>query len=108
MNALSGSAVLRGSFDDEGEEESSGRSEVKARRVSAATIPPMECPIRIVWTEGSTVGEGVALETSMSITFSCSLAGIFSINSNMYKEHIHQSLNLPTHSAKSPRVSNLG
>lgn len=49
------------------------RSEVRARMVSAATMPPMECPIRMVWTEGSTVGEGVWRETSISITFSRSL-----------------------------------
>lgn len=49
-----------------------------ARRVSAATIPPMEWPIRIVWTEGSIVGEGVEEETSMSITFSRSLVVVFS------------------------------
>lgn len=54
------------------------RSDVMARRVSAATIPPMEWPIRIVWTEGSIVGEGVEEETSMSITFSRSLVVVFS------------------------------
>lgn len=43
------------------------RSFARARMVSAATMPPMECPIRIVWTEGSTVGEGVCLDTSISI-----------------------------------------
>lgn len=35
------------------------RSEVIASIVSAATIPPMECPMRIVCTEGSMVGDGV-------------------------------------------------
>ncbi len=71
MNVLSW--ALMSSEEVEGEEESIGLSEVRAMIVSAATIPPMECPIRIVRTEGSTVGEGVALETSMSITFSWSL-----------------------------------
>lgn len=65
--------ALISSEDVDGEEESIGRSDVRARIVSAATMPPMEWPIRIVRTEGSTVGEGVALETSMSITFSWSL-----------------------------------
>ena len=45
-----------------------GESEVTASRVSAATIPPMEWPIRIVWTEGSMVGEGVEASTSRSMT----------------------------------------
>ena len=45
-----------------------GESDVIARRVSAATMPPMECPIKIVWTAGSTVGEGVEASTSRSIT----------------------------------------
>lgn len=64
--------VLRaGSF--ESVEESIGLSEVRARIVSAATMPPIECPIKTVRTEGSTVGEGVLFVTSMSITFSWSL-----------------------------------
>ena len=42
-------------------------------RVSAATIPPIECPIRIVCTDGSTVGDGVACATSISITLFSSL-----------------------------------
>ena len=50
-----------------------GASEVIERRVSAATIPPIECPINIVWTLGSIVGEGVEAETSMSMTTFCSL-----------------------------------
>ena len=45
-----------------------GGSEVMDRRVSAATMPPMECPMRIVCTEGSTVGDGVPAETSRSMT----------------------------------------
>ena len=53
-----------------GEELSTARSEVMDRRVSAATIPPIEWPIKMVWTEGSIVGEGVLLETSRSITCS--------------------------------------
>ena len=47
-----------------------GDSEAMASKVSAATIPPMEWPMRIVWTEGSTVGEGVEAPTSRSITLS--------------------------------------
>lgn len=43
-------------------------------RSSAATMPPIEWPMRIVRTEGSIVGEGVRASTSMSMTFSCSLA----------------------------------
>ena len=35
-----------------------GKSALMERSVSAATMPPMLCPISIVWTEGSTVGEG--------------------------------------------------
>ena len=45
-----------------------GGSETMDRRVSAATMPPIECPIRMTRTEGSMVGEGVEAETSRSIT----------------------------------------
>ena len=45
-----------------------GESEVMVRRVSAATMPPIECPIKIVWTAGSIVGEGVEAATSRSMT----------------------------------------
>ena len=45
-----------------------GGSEMIERRVSAATMPPMECPTRITRTEGSTVGEEVEAETSRSMT----------------------------------------
>ena len=45
-----------------------GASEQMARRVSAATMPPIEWPSNIVWTEGSTVGEGVDAATSRSMT----------------------------------------
>ena len=55
-----------------------GESEVIARRDSAATIPPMECPIRIVSTEGSMVGEGVEAATSRSMTLFWSLLLWFS------------------------------
>lgn len=44
-----------------------GGSEIIERRVSAATIPPMECPTRITRTDGSIVGEGVPAATSRSI-----------------------------------------
>lgn len=68
------------------------RSDVMARRVSAATIPPIECPIRIVWTEGSIVGEGVEEETSMSITFSRSLFKVISCvlvdNSDAFQKYV--------------------
>ena len=50
-----------------------GCSFARRRRVSAATIPPIECPIRIVCTDGSTVGDGVACATSISITLFSSL-----------------------------------
>ena len=49
-------------------EDETGESDVMVRRVSAATIPPIECPIKIVCTEGSIVGEGVDAATSRSIT----------------------------------------
>jgi hypothetical protein len=55
-------------------DEGNGSSDVIARSVSAATMPPMEWPIRMVWTEGSMVGEGVLEATSISITTFCSLA----------------------------------
>ena len=45
-----------------------GVSEVIEMRVSAATMPPMEWPMRMTRTEGSMVGEGVPSLTSMSIT----------------------------------------
>jgi hypothetical protein len=52
------------------EEEDGGRgwSLASRRSVSAATMPPIEWPIRTVWTDGSTVGEGVECSTSMSMT----------------------------------------
>lgn len=45
-----------------------GASEVMDKRASAATIPPIEWPTRMVRTEGSTVGEGVEADTSRSMT----------------------------------------
>lgn len=59
--------------------------------VSAATMPPIEWPTRIVWTEGSTVGEGVEFATSRSMTL-----------------FVNHSLNRETHSVRSPRVSYFG
>lgn len=50
-----------------------GESEQIARRASAATIPPIECPTKTVWTEGSIVGDGVEAATSRSMTLFCSL-----------------------------------
>ena len=35
-----------------------GVSEARRRKVSAAIMPPIEWPTRMVCTEGSTVGEG--------------------------------------------------
>lgn len=43
------------------------------RTVSAATMPPIEWPTRIVRTEGSMVGEGVELATSRSMILFWSL-----------------------------------
>lgn len=50
-----------------------GSSEMMWRRVSAATMPPMLWPTRMVRTLGSTVGEGVPAETSRSMMTFCSL-----------------------------------
>jgi hypothetical protein len=60
-------------LDMEGVVGGKGCSFARRRRVSAATIPPIECPIRIVCTDGSTVGDGVACATSISITLFSSL-----------------------------------
>ena len=54
-----------------------GESEAMESRVSAATIPPIECPIRMVRTEGSIVGDGVDVATSRSmIRFSSLVEGV--------------------------------
>jgi hypothetical protein len=45
-----------------------GCSFARSRYVSAATMPPMECPTNITCTDGSIVGAGVEWATSMSIT----------------------------------------
>jgi hypothetical protein len=50
-----------------------GDSEAIAMYVSAATMPPMECPMRITRTDGSTVGEEEPFSTSRSMTLFCSL-----------------------------------
>jgi hypothetical protein len=68
-----------------------GWSPMMESSVSAATMPPMEWPTRMVWTEGSTVGEGVELATSRSMTL-----------------FVSHSLKRETHSVRSPRVSYLG
>jgi hypothetical protein len=90
------------------------------RRVSAATIPPIECPIRIVWTGGSTVGDGVACATTISIILFSSLdrSHLVSRPIRCYssasaevgreKKYTDHSLNLRTQSLSSPRVSNFG
>lgn len=60
----------RGSVESKlvSEEDGTGESDVMVRMVSAATMPPIECPIKIVWTDGSIVGEGVETATSRSMT----------------------------------------
>lgn len=64
----------RGDVELSGEDEGGiGGSEVMDRSVSAATMPPMECPTKMTRTEGSIVGEGVEVETSRSITLFWSL-----------------------------------
>ena len=50
-----------------------GCSEAIRMAVSAATMPPMEWPIRITRTEESMVGDGVSAATSISITLLRSL-----------------------------------
>ena len=50
-----------------------GCSVESSRNVSAATMPPMEWPIRIVWTDGSTVGDGLPCAHSISMTLLVSL-----------------------------------
>lgn len=91
--------------------EGMGCSEANSKRVSAPTMPPIEWPISITWTEGSMVGEGVEFETSMSITLFCSLPShlISTIAREIGREEKrYHSRNLPTQSFKSPLVSNLG
>ena len=98
-------------FDLVAEEDGTGESDVMASRASAATIPPIECPIRIVWTEGSTVGEGVAAATSRSMTLFWSLHVHLFSSSDLLENilrRIYHSLKCPTHSFRSPLVSNLG
>ena len=56
-----------------------GVSAMMARRVSAATMPPMLWPMRIVWTEGSMVGEGVPAATSRSMILFWSLVVTLSV-----------------------------
>ena len=58
-----------------------------ARNVSAATIPPIEWPIKITRTEGSIVGEGVEAETSISITLFWSL-GLVSATTKPDRVHV--------------------
>jgi hypothetical protein len=70
--------VFDGKFGTSGPEREdvvggSGCSLARIRSVSAATIPPIECPIRIVCTEGSIAGDGVECATSISITLFSSL-----------------------------------
>lgn len=54
--------------DGDMEEAGRGWSFARRKRVSAATMPPIEWPMRTVCTDGSTVGEGVECATSMSMT----------------------------------------
>ncbi len=62
-----------GEGEGEDAEGGTGTSDVMERRASAATMPPMEWPIKIVRTDGSMVGDGVDDETSISITTFCNL-----------------------------------
>jgi hypothetical protein len=113
-------AVVFVVLDMEAEGEWIGCSRAIERRVSAPTIPPMECPIRIVWTEGSTVGEGVEEATSRSMTLFWSLRDHIDqlgracesprppFLDSPCMEGTYHSLNLETHSFKSPLVSNFG
>ena len=64
--SIDGGAVVVWS-DDDGSE-GIGCSDDSRRRVSAATIPPIEWPTRKTWTEGSTVGDAVRFATSKSMT----------------------------------------
>jgi len=68
--AVEGRGDVELSGDDEG---GIGGSETMDRRVSAATMPPMECPTKTTRTDGSIVGEGVEAETSRSMTLFWSL-----------------------------------
>lgn len=45
-----------------------GCSKLRRLIASAPTMPPILCPQRITWTDGSIVGDGVELSTSISIT----------------------------------------
>ena len=58
-----------------------GDSDAMAKRVSAATMPPIECPIKIVWTDGSIVGDGVEAATSRSMTLFWSLGSRHAVSS---------------------------
>ena len=66
------SVVLDGKFGLSGfcREEAAGIgcSVARRRKVSAATIPPIEWPISITCTDGSIVGDGVVRATSRSMT----------------------------------------
>ena len=53
-----------------------GGSDMMDSRVSAPTMPPIEWPVRMTRTEGSIVGEGVAAETSRSMTLFWSLSSV--------------------------------
>ena len=105
--------------------EGGGRTCSDARRsASAQTIPPIEWPIRITWTDGSTVGDGVSFATSMSMTLSWSLcrekdqvrvvstgvlkATILPQSCCMAGQNTNHSRNMSTHCFRSPRVSNFG
>ena len=126
--AVEGSgSVLLSRVEDSGDEEGMGDSEVMARRVSAATMPPIEWPMRMVWTEGSMVGDGVEAATSRSMTLFWSLYSFFKcsvfhrpsltdmtmasqapVKCFAIRGSTDHSRNRPTHSLRSPRVSNFG
>jgi hypothetical protein len=99
-----------------------GCSFASIRSVSAATIPPMECPMRIVCTDGSIAADGVRCATSISITLFSSLNTDFishlaercsTLKALVNQENrkswaAYHSRKRLTHSLSSPRVSNLG
>jgi len=66
-----------------------GKSREMERRVSAATMPPIECPTRITRTEGLTVGEGVLAATSRSMTLLESLAKISQWTTERHTIHLN-------------------
>lgn len=86
-----------------------GCSLARSNIVSAAMIPPIECPTSIVCTDGSTVGEGVPLFRAVREQYhtfgpKCTCF-VTSRSMTLFSSH---SRNLATQSFKSPRVSYRG